>query len=236
MIAPVSMIITTHNRADLLAPTLRRFAGLTKPAQLIVVDDGGSDDTERVCDEAQSILHVEYIRLDHPGETNCCWARNVGLKAAVCDEIVVCEPEVMFLTDVISQLLRARKKHPDDLLYGGSWHADDESAECRTNWHSHCTWIAQFPYYYLVSARHLFDIGGWDEAMPGPWGWDDMDLYTRLRHQGHETVQILDVEGYHQWHPSRIEPAVENERYVRAKTFPEDLIANRGVEWGIPKH
>lgn len=233
VIAPLTMIITTHNRTHLLAPTLRRFAGLTKPAQLIVVDDGGTDDCERICASVRSILpQLEYIHIDHPGETNCCLARNVGLKAALFDEILVCEPEVLFMTDVIKQLLIARKYNARDLLFGGTWHADDELAEMSSNWKVHSTWITEFPYYSMINGASLHQVGGWDEGLPGPWAWDDVDLHERLRYTGVETSFVAGPEAHHQWHPSRIEPAIENEAYVRAKKLPDDLIANKGKSWG----
>ena len=40
------------------------------------------------------------------------------------------------------------------------------------------------------------------------------------------------VKIHHQWHASRICPAVANEAYVRSKVMPRDLVANQGQDWG----
>jgi GT2 family glycosyltransferase len=90
-----------------------------------------------------------------------------------------------------------------------------------------------FPYYTLYRREWLLDVGGYDEGFEGSWAWDDVDLNGRLSEIGHHTFRIEECEGLHQWHPSRIELAVENEARARSKRWPMDVTANKGNEWGV---
>lgn len=230
----VSMIITTHNRTHLLVRSFERMSmgKLTLPDEIIVVDDGGTDNCKRTCDLIDFLLPIKYIRTENPGETNCCHARNVGLRNASSDLILTCEPEVMFITDVIPQLVAAHEEFPNEFLHG--WCAHEDTLQDNTGPSGSST-LREFPYLNLYEKHWLEMVGGWDEEMPGPWAWDDLDLFGRLRFIGHTDRLIDDVLYRHQWHPSRIEPAVENEAYARAKEFPRDLVANKGMAWGTIK-
>ena len=74
----VSVIIPTYNRADLLVEALASARAQTYPSkQLIVVDDGSTDDTARRVAEFGG--GVEYYRQENRGQGA---ARNLGLRHA----------------------------------------------------------------------------------------------------------------------------------------------------------
>ena len=71
------------------------------------------------------------------------------------------------------------------------------------------------------------------------WGWDDVDLGSRLRIRGIGQYNDLSMVATHQWHPQRICSQVRNEAYFKAKGFDgceagdhPNLVANQGREWG----
>ena len=77
----VSAIITTHNRADLLPRALDSVVVQTYPnIEIIVVDDGSTDDTSSVVESYQQEIQINYIRLDD--SVGACRARNTGIEAA----------------------------------------------------------------------------------------------------------------------------------------------------------
>ncbi|NLD44972.1 MAG: glycosyltransferase [Chloroflexi bacterium] len=79
----VSVIIPTYNRAGYLALALRSIARQSlRPAEVIVVDDGSTDDTQNVV--RASGLDVRYLRQNHEGVAA---ARNRGVRAATGDLI-----------------------------------------------------------------------------------------------------------------------------------------------------
>ena len=195
-----------------------------------MVDDGSTDGCDEVCwHYTRQGLPITYVYNDRPdGQNNCCQARNVGIKLAQTDEILVSEPECLFLSDIVAQLEAARIEYPEDVLYGWTLHANEEGAGLEN-----AERMGTFPYYTLYKRDWLIEVGGYDEALPCDWAWDDVDLNGRLAEVGHNTRRIDACSAFHQWHPSRICEAVENEAYVRAKRWPQDIVANVGREWGV---
>lgn len=222
----ITLVITAYERGPLLQRSLLRLKELTLPDQIIVVDDGSY--TRGVHGAVEnSGLPIEYVYNNNPGDTNPCLARNIALLRAECDEILVSEPELLFLSDVVAQFKVEREAHPDWVLCEPfCYHEPRENATL-----DECNEVPGF-YVNMFKRQWLLDVGGWDEDLPGPWGWDDVELYKRLELIGHQRVPVWSTRVRHQWHPSRIEPAVENETYVRAKEFPRDIVANRDRELG----
>lgn len=80
----ISVVIPTYNRAELLTHTLNSLTCQTIDSSLfevIVIDDGGSDNSEEICHDFSSKINIKYIwQKDagfRPGK-----ARSVGIVAA----------------------------------------------------------------------------------------------------------------------------------------------------------
>lgn len=253
----ITLLISTFNRGDLLRNSLERLTQLTVPNEVLIVDDGSSDSTERVCKDFIDRLPIRYIYNHNPQWSICSMGRNIGVKQATHDWIVTTEPEMFFVTDVIGQLAYLEIEHPQEVISAGTIYFQPEGgAPPSTNVEGleiagdyvpptdHETaigWVAPFTAMYY--RPWLLDVGGWDEQFPGPWGWDDIDLLTRLRIKGINQHIALNVKALHQWHGPKHRGDVDfvNEGYFRAKSFvaggfesPDlpDIIANRGHEWG----
>lgn len=84
MTVSVSVIICTYNRGGLLKRTLESLAGQTFPLEsfeIIVVDDGSTDDTAEVCATFQADWpNFKYIRNSINSGQAC--ARNLGIDSA----------------------------------------------------------------------------------------------------------------------------------------------------------
>ena len=87
-----SMIITTHNRAHLLDTSLRRLQRMTLPDEILVIDDGGDDNTEQVCITAMQYIPrpIRYVYNDNPGQSICSMARNIGAGASLSSAAACC--------------------------------------------------------------------------------------------------------------------------------------------------
>jgi len=93
----IGVIIPTYNRAHLIAPTLASIVGQScPPDEVVVVDDGSTDDTESV---VRGFPSVRYIRIENSGQ---CHARNVGVAATATRWIAFCDSDDLW--------------HPDKLL------------------------------------------------------------------------------------------------------------------------
>ncbi|MDT0675697.1 glycosyltransferase [Autumnicola musiva] len=73
----ISVIIPTYNRAAMVEKAITSVLAQTYPfVQIIVADDGSTDETSAICDKYPQ---VNYLKLAHGGQAH---ARNEGLKFA----------------------------------------------------------------------------------------------------------------------------------------------------------
>jgi hypothetical protein len=91
-----SVVIPTHNRASHLAEAVRSVHGQTFPAfEIIVVDDGSTDDTAGVVEVlASDGVQVRYLRQANQGAAA---ARNRGIRAAGGDWIALLDSDDTWL-------------------------------------------------------------------------------------------------------------------------------------------
>src|ERR1700678_803249 len=111
----ISVIIPTYNRADLIGQALESALAQTHPAdEIIVVDDGSTDDTERVV--AQYAGQVRYMRQVNAGPSA---ARNRGIQAASGDFIALLDSDDLWVKDRLERQLAALTLHPGlDFIFG----------------------------------------------------------------------------------------------------------------------
>ena len=76
----VGVIIPTRNRADMLHNTLEALTRQTRaPDEVIVVDNGSTDNTRQVIERFEDLLPVRYFYEPVPGAGQ---ARNTGIRHA----------------------------------------------------------------------------------------------------------------------------------------------------------
>jgi len=250
------MIISTFNRGRLLIRNFERLRELTKPKKIIVVDDGGTDTkTQQVCIEF-SDLNVEYIYTYNPEKSLCSHARNIGVKHVETEWFINCEPELIYVTDIIAQMCNIYnniEESKNSVISAGAIYFQNEgdpvdisylnNLEILDNytppshWQKATGWVA--PFTALWKKEWIEEIGGWDEQFPGNWGWEDIDILTRLRICGHGQYIDQSMKAIHQFHGLGGDQELKNEKHFRAKSFchgdetkTEDLVANKNIEWG----
>lgn len=119
----ISHLISTFNRGAQLQRSLSRLALLpTKPDELVVVDDGSTgDNTSEVVHLAAGAMGIplQYIYRTKTGYDISSIPRNIGLKRASHEWLLVSEPEVLFITDVVGQLKACALGKPDLVVSAG---------------------------------------------------------------------------------------------------------------------
>lgn len=104
----VSVIIPTYNRADLIVPTLKSIVSQSyQPAEILVVDDGSTDNTEAVVRDFGS--GVGYLRIENSGE---CRARNVGVAATSAPWIAFCDSDDLWHPNKLNLQVRLFENAP----------------------------------------------------------------------------------------------------------------------------
>lgn len=222
----ITLLITTFNRARQLNNTLQRLTTITIPDEVLIVDDGSSDNTEQIVNDFKEKLPIKYIYNHNPEWSICSMARNIGIKNAIGDIIITSEPELLFVTDIIKQMLDERHSFKEQIISAGViYHAQTQTvfnpglltdpvsalkSEIVEEYQiepkpyhpaGYCkTRNMQATFVALYEKKWLMDIGGWDEEFKGAWGVDDWDLCTRLRINGINQHICPEMEALHQWH------------------------------------
>lgn len=97
----VAAVVPTYNRADLLGETLESILRQTRtPDEIIVVDDGSTDDT--VSFLSRYGAPVRCITIENSGDLV---ARNVGLRAAGSEIVAFCDSDDLWQPEYLSKLV-----------------------------------------------------------------------------------------------------------------------------------
>lgn len=195
----LSVVICTYNRAELLKGALQSLNDqyLTRSEyQIIVVDDGSTDDTEKVGREAAMGRgeQLEYYRIDHAGRAA---ARNKGIKEAVGDWILFVDDDILAPPDLLQEHLEFHRGRPHIVVRGPiinvrEYKIPDDST---TSWRDFsaaffCTCNAS------VSKFALLQVGGFDESFT-EYGFEDNELGWRLREKGWTAQFNMKAKVYH---------------------------------------
>ncbi|HXG53406.1 MAG TPA: glycosyltransferase [candidate division Zixibacteria bacterium] len=105
----VSVVIATYNRAPFLPETLEGVLRQTfKDYEVIVVDDGSTDDTRRIVESCGA--KVRYVYQDNRGASA---ARNLGVRLARAPWIAIQDSDDVPLPDHLQTLYRYAESRPD---------------------------------------------------------------------------------------------------------------------------
>jgi glycosyltransferase involved in cell wall biosynthesis len=203
--ASVSLVIPSYNRGKLIGATLDSALAQRRPfLEIIVVDDGSTDETPEVL--ARYGDKIRFVPMPHAGVQA---ARNRGVELARGDYICLCDSDDLLEPDYLETNLRWLGRHPAyDAVYcnfvtfnnDGTTHADKFSL-APPGWFSRATeidgYLCDIPDLYLrtVEYQPLFPsgsllrkdfyqrIGGYDTAFAGV-GAEDWEFALRVVAEG----------------------------------------------------
>jgi glycosyltransferase involved in cell wall biosynthesis len=115
----VSVIVPTFNRAQVVDRAIRSIIKQTfRPAEIIVIDDCSSDDTEGIISAYLGAIPLTYIRLERNGGGSA--ARNVGILRANGEYISFLDSDDEWHQDHLLFLLRAAVRQSGDFVVASS--------------------------------------------------------------------------------------------------------------------
>lgn len=116
----ISVILCTRNRASQLRHVLNSFLSLVPldgaDWELIVVDNGSTDDTPSVIEGFSDQLPMRRVWQPEPGLSN---ARNAGVAEAKGDYICWTDDDVEVDPNWLAAYASAFQKYPDGAIFGG---------------------------------------------------------------------------------------------------------------------
>lgn len=110
----VSVVIPTYQHADAIVDCIDSVIAQTyQNIEIIVVDDGSTDDTKSILEPYGTT--ITYLYQDNSGSNP---ARNRGFRAAKGEYVIFCDADVIMEEDMIAEMVNALEKHPDcDFVY-----------------------------------------------------------------------------------------------------------------------
>lgn len=178
----VSVIITAYNHAKYLPDSINSVLIQTyKEKEIIVVDDGSTDDTEKV---VADYPQVRYIKQENKG---LAAARNTGIFNSEGNFIVFLDADDLLYPHALSKNLKYFDKYPECAFISG-WHDRVnenkkliETYESSQPEHDHYNALLQGNYIGMHAAvmyrREILNHFLFDEALPA---CEDYDLYLRI--------------------------------------------------------
>jgi glycosyltransferase involved in cell wall biosynthesis len=122
----ISLVVPTYNRATALRANLDSMLAMRDIAEIVIVDDGSTDDTLRACEEFQD----ERLRvISHPSNQGVASARNTGVEAAQGHWVLFGEDDCRFPTDYATVLRTEAGRHGADIVGAPLLHTDAEESQ-----------------------------------------------------------------------------------------------------------
>ena len=179
----ISVIIPTWNRADRLANALQSaFAQSLPPAEVIVVDDGSTDDTRELV--RSRFRDARYIYQQNKGVSS---ARNTGIAAASGDWIALLDSDDHWQPDKLEQQCEHLRTwpdykicHSDEIWVRNGTRVNPMKKHAKQGGHifRHCLPLCVISPSAVLIHRDLFTaVGLFDERLPA---CEDYDLWLRI--------------------------------------------------------
>jgi glycosyltransferase involved in cell wall biosynthesis len=190
----VSVIIPTYNRATMVTRAVESVLAQTfTDYELIVVDDGSTDETEKVLSEYRD--HINFLQQPNRGVSA---ARNYGIRSAVGQLIAFLDSDDLWLPEKLSRQTRFFKHRPEALICQTEeiWIRNGRRVNPKKR-HQKLSGDIFVPSLELclvspsavMLRRALFDeIGLFDEALPA---CEDYDLWLRI--SSRHPVHLIDI-------------------------------------------
>lgn len=109
----ITLVVPTYNRAAALRLNLPSMLAMRDIAEVIVVDDGSTDDTPAVCEQ---FVDERLTIIRHETNRGVPVARNTGLAAAAGEWVLFGEDDCRFLEDYATVLRAEAHRHNADIV------------------------------------------------------------------------------------------------------------------------
>jgi glycosyltransferase involved in cell wall biosynthesis len=221
----ITIAIPTHNQQDTLEESIKSALAQTVPCEIIVVNDGSTDNTKFILSE-----YEEKVKVIHQVNKGLPSARNTAIMHATGDYLLPLDSDDTLEPTCVERILQVIEDTNADIV----------SPSFKTfGVQSQLTMLGMRPtlddfkggnrvgYCSAIRLSALKEIGGYSPAMK--WGWEDYHLWFNLLLRGKTIVTIPDYLWNYRVKPfSMITVANQHAAELRAqinKDFPGlDLI------------
>lgn len=202
----VSVIIPTYNRVHYLVQAVRSVLEQTfTDLEVIVVDDGSTDDTAQTMKEWQD-SRLRYIQQENSGRSA---ARNYGIKVAQGTYIAFLDDDDLFLPYKIAHQVDFLTNNPQTDLVAGGAELLNSAGVTRAVWRTweiqsqltliDCLYNCPLIPSTILARRQIFSrLDYWFDAEVEPA--EDKDLFIRLLYAGCQIDWLREVVSVYRVH------------------------------------
>ncbi len=199
--ADYAVVIPAWNAADTIEETLRSVAAQSvPPAEIVVVDDGSTDDTPGVAESVR--VPVRVIR--RPMQEGPGAATTLGVRSVRTTFVAFLDADDLWLPDKMERQLSHLAALPDVAGVFGHWQSFDGGPEMGLR-----PPLAGWSRTTLVVRREVADAVGPMVDLPARVG-DMIDWIQRAREQGHVFSLLPDTVAYRRVRPGSLSDARTN--------------------------
>lgn len=198
----ISVIIPNFNRGDIVAETLDSLIQQDYPNwEVWVVDDGSSDDSEKVVKAYQQKdgrFHFMNRDREPSGAPTC---RNIGLEKSKGEYLIFLDSDDLLATHCLSQRVQTIQnnpeldmwvfpmlmfsEHPEDAAY--LWNISNDDADLNRFLRLDAVWQTSGPIWRREAVEK---IGGFTEALAC---WQDVDIHLKALSSGLKHKKFYDL-------------------------------------------
>jgi glycosyltransferase involved in cell wall biosynthesis len=185
----VSIILPTYNRAKTLVRAIESVLKQTfDDFELLIIDDGSSDDTKQRVKPFLTDVRVKYLYQDNAGASA---ARNKGIELSVGEFIAFQDSDDEWLSTKLAEQVEIFKKNDNSLalVYCDMLRINSDGSEFKsyapdvTNGELFNQKTMEYQVFgigiqsCLIRKQHLLEVGGFDQSFPR---FIDLELFIRL--------------------------------------------------------
>ena len=194
----ISIVIPTYNRVNYIETNLKILTLQScSNFEVVVVDDGSSQDVFSVCKNFENVLDLKYIRQrDVPW--NQAVAKNLGIKLSSSDVLFIVDDDAFLMPTCLQEHVNAHRQHDKVMVFGEvllceSLNPNDMFDYINKNKYPEGGRIRSFRMLqqnFSVKKKHVLEINGYDEDFAGRYGYEDKNFWDRLGLLGCQVHQL----------------------------------------------
>jgi len=192
----VSIIIPTFNRRDLLFYCLKSLSNQTFPGdnfEVLVIDDGSTEDISSLIKEFNQNLSIRYFRQDKKGQAS---AENLGIKHAAGEIILFLDNDMISTPVLVEEHFKSHQIYKNYIIRGSYANTSDyinPEGASEGRFYSSAFFING---NVSMTKKLLLKAGMFDEDFSG-YGWLDLELGVRLKKIGAKAITNEKAFTYH---------------------------------------
>ncbi len=209
MMPLVSVIVASYNHAQYVSDSILSIVNQSYPhLEVIVIDDGSTDNSPAILSELSARYGLRVIRQDNSGIARTF---NLGISLSKGEYICLTSSDDVWTKEKIGIEVTFMENNPDVAVCGGDANLMNEKSEItKVDWFR-ASGVLTFERIFvhgeqppaftaMIRRAVLADVGWYDPD----FAVEDFYMWLKIAHKGYKIVLLDDVLGYYRVHHSNL--------------------------------